>query len=70
VFIGESTVLARTYFTRQATTLLKFAKVTRDPKIVTALVTKAVDLQSHLDGAMLPADPSPQAPDVERQPDL
>jgi hypothetical protein len=70
VYIGETTVLRRNYFTRQATTLLKIAKTTRDPKIVTALVAKAVDLQSHLDVAAPPADTSPRAPDVEQQPDL
>ena len=63
-------MLGRTYFARQATTLLKIAKATKDPKIVAALVTKAIDLQSHLEGIIAPADPGPRAPDVERSPDL
>jgi hypothetical protein len=58
-------VVGRNYFTRQATTLLKIARATRDPTIVTAVVTKAVDLKSQVDDGMLPPDPSPRAPDVE-----
>jgi hypothetical protein len=34
-------VVNRSYFTRQVVTLLKFAKSTSDPKVVTALVDKA-----------------------------
>ena len=57
----------RYYFTRQATTLIKFAMVTSDPKVVAALVDKAVDLKSQVDEGI---DPSPRAPDVERPSDL
>jgi hypothetical protein len=67
---GESTVLRRNYFARQATTLLKIAKTTNDPRIVTAVVTKAIDLKSHLEDVEPPADPSPRPPDVIQQPDL
>lgn len=66
---GVSTVVGRNYFTRQATTLIKFAKATSDPKVVAALVDKAVDLKSQFDEGILPPDPSPRAPDVERSPD-
>jgi hypothetical protein len=67
---GESTVLRRNYFARQATTLLKIAKTTNDPRIVAAVVTKAIDLKSHLEDVEPPADPSPRPPDVILQPDL
>ena len=70
MYVGVNTVLRRAYFTRQATTLLKIAKTTRDPLIVTAAVTKAIDLKSHIDGVAPPTDPSPQPPDVIQQPDL
>ena len=60
-------MVGRNYFTRQATTLIKFAKATRDPKVVAALVDKAADLKSQFDEGI---DPSPRAPDVERSPDL
>jgi hypothetical protein len=63
---GKSTVVGRNYLTRQATTLLKFAKSTSDPQLVAALVEKAVDLKSQVDETMPPPDPSPMAPDVER----
>jgi hypothetical protein len=67
---GESTVVGRNYLTRQATTLLKFAKATKDPRVVAALVEKATDLTSQLDETMPPADRSPRAPDVEGPPDF
>ena len=70
MYVGVNTVLRRAYFTRQATTLLKIAQTTSDPKIVTAVVTKAIDLKSHVEGVALPADPSPRPPDVLQQPDL
>jgi hypothetical protein len=58
---GESRVVGRTYFTRQATTLLKFAKSTNNA----VLIEKAADLKSQVDETM-PPDQSPLAPDVER----
>ncbi|MCK1626877.1 hypothetical protein IVA87_30215 [Bradyrhizobium sp. 147] len=39
----------RQYLTRQATTLLKFAKATRSPEVSAALVEKAADLKSKAD---------------------
>jgi hypothetical protein len=62
---GEKIVVGRNYFTRQAATLLKFAKSTSDPKLAAALVEKASDLKSQSDEAR-PPDLSPQAPDIER----
>jgi hypothetical protein len=58
-------VPGRNYLTRQMTTLLKFAQSTSDPKLVAALVEKAVDLRSQLDERTAPADRGPHAPDVE-----
>jgi hypothetical protein len=59
-------MVSRNYFTRQAETLLKFAKTTSDPKVVTALVDKASELKSQADQAMPMPDLSPLPPDVER----
>jgi hypothetical protein len=51
---------------RQAATLVKFAKVTKDPTITAALLEKAADLKSQVDETMPPpSDRSPKAPDVE-----
>jgi hypothetical protein len=55
----------RIFGQRQATTLLKFAKSTSDPRLAAALVEKAAELKSQIDETM-PPDPSPQPPDVER----
>jgi hypothetical protein len=57
-------VVGRSYFTRQATTLLKFAKSTNNPDLAAVLIEKAADLKSQVDETMAP-DPSPLAPDVE-----
>src|SRR5215510_5019761 len=38
-------VLRRLYFTRQATSLLKFAKATSNPELAAVLVQKAADLK-------------------------
>jgi hypothetical protein len=64
--IRGSSVVGRQYFTRQATTLLKFAQSTNDPQLVAALVDKANELKSQADETMPPPfDRSPRAPDVE-----
>ena len=56
----------RSYFTRQAATLLKFAKSTKNPELAALLIEKAADLKSQVDETMPPdPDPSPLAPDVE-----
>jgi hypothetical protein len=57
-------VVGRSYLTRQATTLLKFAKSTNNRDLAAVLIEKAADLKSQVDETMLP-DPSPLAPDVE-----
>jgi hypothetical protein len=58
-------VIGKEYLTRQAMTLLKFAKSSKDPNVSAALVDKAADLKSQLDETTPPPDLSPQAPDVE-----
>ena len=62
---GESTVIGRQYFLRQAATLVEFARSTNDPKLAAALVEKASDLLAQIDESSAGPDPSPQAPDVE-----
>ncbi len=57
-------MVGRSYFTRQAATLLRFAKSTNNPELAAALIEKAADLKSQVDETM-PPDPSPLAPDVE-----
>ena len=64
---GENAVVDRQYFTRQAVTLLKFAKTTRDPNVAAGLVEKAVDLRAQVDDARAPFDRSPRAPDVQSE---
>jgi hypothetical protein len=49
-------VVSRNYFTRQVQTLLKFAKTTSAPKVVTALVDKAAELKSWADKTTPPSD--------------
>jgi hypothetical protein len=62
--VGNFSVIGRNYFTRQATTLLKFAKSTTDANVAAALIEKAADLKSRVDESALP-DPTPLAPDIE-----
>jgi len=61
---GECIVIGRNYFTRQATTLLKFAKSTANPELAAMLIEKAAELKSQVE-ASPPPDRSPRAPDVE-----
>jgi hypothetical protein len=53
-------VISRNYFTRQATTLLKFAQSTSDPNVAAGLVEKAADLKSRVDETSLPPDQGSQ----------
>ena len=57
-------MVGRSYFTRQATTLLKFAKSTTNPQLAVILIEKAADLKSQVDASNLP-DAAPLAPDIE-----
>jgi hypothetical protein len=58
-------VVGRSYFTRQAATLLKFAKSTKNPELAAVLIERAADLKSQVDDTMPLTDGSPLAPDVE-----
>jgi hypothetical protein len=58
-------VVGRSYFTRQAATLLKFAKSTKNPELAAVLIERAADLKSQVDDTMPLTDASPLAPDVE-----
>ena len=57
-------MLGRPYFTRQAATLLKFAKLTSNPALAASLVERAADLKAQVDADERP-DASVAAPDVE-----
>lgn len=58
-------MIGRDYFMRQAATLFRFAKETKDPELSAALMEKAADLKLQVDesGGARP-DMTPQAPDV------
>jgi hypothetical protein len=56
--------LGRPYFTRQAATLLRFAKLTSNPALAASLVERAADLKAQVDADERP-DASASAPDVE-----
>jgi len=59
-------VLGRPYFTRQAATLLKFAKLTSNPALAASLVERAADLKAQVDADRRP-DASVAPPDVEAE---
>jgi hypothetical protein len=58
-------VLGRHYLVRLATTLLKFAKETKNLQLAAVLIEKAADLKSQVDESSTTPDPSPQTPDVQ-----
>jgi hypothetical protein len=60
----EITVAGRSYFTRQAKTLLEFAKSTSNRELAAFLVEKAAALKTQVDESSPPPDLSPRAPDV------
>jgi hypothetical protein len=62
---GESNVIGKQYFVRQAAILFGLAKTTKDPKISAALLDKAADLKLKVDEPGAPHDVTPLAPDVE-----
>ncbi len=61
--IGLSNVLGKTYLTKQASLLMKFARTTSDSDLSAKLISKAADLKAQAD-PMPDRDQSPQAPDV------
>jgi len=64
--LGYINVLGRPYFTRQAATLLKFAKLTSNPALAASLVERAADLKAQIDSDKRP-DASVAPPDVETE---
>ena len=58
-------MVGRSYLTRQAATLLRFAKSTQNPELAAFLIERAADLKLQVDETMPAPDQSPVAPDVE-----
>jgi hypothetical protein len=58
-------VIEKAYFVRQAAIVFGIAKATKDPKMSAALLDKAADLKSKVDGPGPPLDRIPIAPDIE-----
>lgn len=56
-------MLGKTYLTKQASLLVKFAKTTSDSELSAKLMSKAADLKAQAD-PMPDSDQSPQVPDV------
>ncbi len=56
-------MLGKTYLTKQASLLLKFARTTSDSDLSAKLISKAADLKSQAD-PMPDKDQGPVAPDV------
>jgi hypothetical protein len=61
--------LGKTYLTRQASLLVKFARSTSDSELSAKLISKAADLKAQAD-PLPDKDQSPRPPDVspDRQP--
>jgi hypothetical protein len=57
-------MIGKTYFARQAATLLRLARLTKDRRQSAGLAAKAADLKARLDETPDPEDVSPRAPDV------
>ncbi|MET4258359.1 hypothetical protein ABIC09_003304 [Bradyrhizobium sp. S3.12.5] len=64
LYIGRIIVLGKTYLTKQASLLVKFAKTTSDSELSAKLMSKAADLKSQAD-PMPGGDHSLRAPDVD-----
>jgi hypothetical protein len=58
-------MIGKDYFSRQAATLLKLARITRDSKVAVGLATKAADLQTRFDEAPMIPDASPFPPGIQ-----
>lgn len=56
-------MLGKTYLTKQASLLMKFARTTSDSDLSAKLISKAADLKSQAD-PLPDKDQGPQAPDV------
>jgi hypothetical protein len=60
-------MIGREYLVRQATTLLRMSKTTRDPQVSAGLAVKAADMKSRLDDTPLPSDTPATAPDIDSE---
>lgn len=58
-------MLGKTYLTKQASLLMKFARTTSDSELSAKLISKAADLKSQAD-PLPDKDQGPAAPDVTR----
>jgi hypothetical protein len=58
-------MIGKDYFSRQATTLLKLAGITSDPRLAAGLTTKAAELQARFDETPLAPEVSPLAPGIQ-----
>ena len=56
-------MLGKTYLTKQASLLMKFARTTSDSELSAKLISKAADLKSQAD-PLPDKDQGPAAPDV------
>jgi len=56
--------LGKTYLTKQASLLVKFARTTSDSELSAKLMSKAADLKAQAD-PMPDSDQGPRAPDVD-----
>ena len=56
-------MLGKTYLTKQASLLMKFARTTSDSDLSAKLISKAADLKAQADPM---PDRDPKAPDVSR----
>ncbi|WFU76804.1 MULTISPECIES: hypothetical protein [unclassified Bradyrhizobium] len=56
-------MLGKTYLTKQASLLMKYARTTSDSELSAKLISKAADLKSQAD-PLPDKDQSPKAPDV------
>ena len=61
---GESPMIGKEYFVRQAVILFGLAMATKDPRISAALFEKAADLKLQVDEPGAP-NLTPLAPDIE-----
>jgi hypothetical protein len=58
----------RLYLTRQAAALLRYSKLTSNPKLAASFIQKAADLKARIDAVVSPKDEqSPLPPDVEAE---
>jgi hypothetical protein len=57
-------VIGKQYFVRQAATLLRFAKSTKDPQVAAVLVEKAAKFKSQVDETIPPADLTSLVPTI------